>query len=293
LLDTDKQRRWWFATHPDQKGGRSRHKGKGPGGNNDNPDKIVPEKVDAWADDRLKYEKDPIGTELLKQAKFWFGTEFASKSPGEKYALLWGDDKPVASDILFAGKFKIDPSARDPKTHERNRQFMLKYIREEMAPPLDPTRVLDIIPGGRELKLIPAAKQLLKNFLKSSLRRAIVNAVKKGGEKGPRLPPKGSLERKTIEAARNRGIRAKQKEELENIRAGGKGSGVWTEKELEGIRQSSQFPDDAVWHHDPTVANVPGRAADPSGVRPVRGGRKGHLNAHGGNWKLPLPKDEN
>ncbi len=52
-----------------------------------------------------------------------------------------------------------------------------------------------------------------------------------------RLPRKGTSERKTIEAARTRGLKAERAEEIENIRRGGKGSGVWTEEELEVIRK--------------------------------------------------------
>ncbi len=106
-------------------------------------------------------------------------------------------------------------------------------------------------------------------------------------KKEPRLPRQGTAERRAIETARQKGINAKQREELANIRAGGKGSGVWTEAELAEIRAGGPFPKDAVWHHDPTVANRPDLAADPSVVRPVRGGVIGHLEAHGGDFRKP------
>ncbi|MBI5569737.1 MAG: hypothetical protein HY914_07315 [Desulfomonile tiedjei] len=103
-----------------------------------------------------------------------------------------------------------------------------------------------------------------------------------------RLPPKGTPERRKIEAARRRGRDLKKAQELADIKAGGKGSGVWTEKELAGIRQTREFPPDAVWHHDPTVANRPDLAADPRVVRPLRGGTQGHLwDGHGGNFQNP------
>ncbi|MRG95098.1 hypothetical protein [Polyangium spumosum] len=102
-----------------------------------------------------------------------------------------------------------------------------------------------------------------------------------------RLPPKGTPERRAIETARDKGVRLKKAQELENIRAGGRGSGVWTDEELAEIRATGRFPDDVNWHHDPTVANRPDLAADPSVVRPVRGGTKGHLEAHGGDFRKP------
>ena len=99
------------------------------------------------------------------------------------------------------------------------------------------------------------------------------------------LPKKGTPERAQIEAARRQGIRAKQQSELANIKAGGKGSGVWTDKELARIRKTGTFPKDARWHHDPPVALRPDLAADPAVVRPVRGGHAGHLAAHGGDFR--------
>lgn len=110
MIETDQQRRWWFATHPEYSGRRSGRGNKGRGSKDEDSDKIVPEKVDDWAEERLKHERDPVGIELLKQAKFWFGSEFASKPPGEQYALLWGDDESVGSDDLFGGKSDDDSS---------------------------------------------------------------------------------------------------------------------------------------------------------------------------------------
>ena len=81
---------------------------------------------------------------------------------------------------------------------------------------------------------------------------------------------------------------AKKAEELADVRAGGKGSGVWSDEELEDIRKTGKFPIDTRWHHDPTVANRPDLAADPKVVHPLRGGTKGHLwDGHGGNFQDP------
>jgi hypothetical protein len=100
------------------------------------------------------------------------------------------------------------------------------------------------------------------------------------------LPLRGSPERNKIEADRKRGIAAAQQKELEKIRTGEKGSGVWTAEELEEIRKTGRFPADVQWHHEPTVANDPSRAADPNAVRPIRGGRKAHLEeGHSGDWR--------
>ncbi len=110
--------------------------------------------------------------------------------------------------------------------------------------------------------------------------------------KKSRLPTVGTPERAAIEAARRQGIRAARAKELEEIRAGGSGSGVWSELELTEIRKTGKFPADVRWHHDPTVANSPVLAADPSAVRPVRGGTQGHLDAHGGDFRKPFSSEQ-
>jgi hypothetical protein len=304
LIETDQQRRWWFATHPEYS-----HRSTGRrGAKSDDSDKIDPEKVDDWADERLKNERDPVAIELLNQAKFWFGTEFASKPAAQQYAMLWGDDEPVGSDALFAGKSGNDSSPQqilnlsvvsadsddsrslDDESIKKSLEMIEKArIEDEKGIIADPHTALDLAPITRGLRLFTAPRELLKSLLRRKAEDAVLNVKeRRSGGKGPRLPPKGSPERKAIEAARTRGVRAKRKEELENIRGGGKGSGVWTEKELEGIRQNSEFPDDARWHHDPTVANRPDLAADPRVVHPLRGGNKGHLrDGHQGNYQNP------
>ena len=105
------------------------------------------------------------------------------------------------------------------------------------------------------------------------------------GRSPARLPKPGTPERTAIEAARKAGIAAARRAELENIKAGGVGRGNYSDAELEAIRQAAEFPKDVRWHHDPTVASRPELAGDPTVVRPVRGGVKGHLAEHGGNWR--------
>ena len=91
MIETEKQRRWWFATHPEYSSRRT-----GAGGrehDEDDADKVRPEDVDAYVDEALKYQRDSTIIELLKLIKFWFGTEFESKTPAEQHALLWGDEE--------------------------------------------------------------------------------------------------------------------------------------------------------------------------------------------------------
>jgi hypothetical protein len=82
MIMTDEQRRWWFATHPEYRSGRKQKK-REPDHEDEDTEKMSPEAVDAWADEALKHERDPVQIVILQQAKYWFGTEFAAKSPKE------------------------------------------------------------------------------------------------------------------------------------------------------------------------------------------------------------------
>jgi hypothetical protein len=142
------------------------------------------------------------------------------------------------------------------------------------------------LPAGVALNVVSAAV-MAQGVASMAAGVATLSKAAKMSGKGQQswLPKKGTPERAAVENARRTGIRRKQQLELENIRGGGKGSGVWTEKELAKIRKTGKFPKDTRWHHDPPVALRPDRAADPAAVRPVRGGHAGHLEAHGGDFR--------
>ncbi len=65
MIETEDQRRWWFATHPEFSWSR-----RGIRGDN----KVDPAEVDQYVNRALKYESGPVG-ELLKSVKKHFGTE--------------------------------------------------------------------------------------------------------------------------------------------------------------------------------------------------------------------------
>ena len=227
MIETEDQRRWWFATHPEFS---SSHRGTRSG------NKVDPKEVDKYVDRALKYENGPVA-DLLKSVKKHFGTEGDSRKSGQKLAFL--GEPPHGSE------------KNSPKEGEKE----------------EPT-LLDAVVKG------------IDNTLQDWQRWLGLSA---------RLPPKGTPERNKIEAARRRGIKAKKAQELDDIRSGGKGSGVWTKQELKDIRKGGDFPDDVRWHHDPTVANRPDLANNPKFVHPMRGGDKGHLyDGHGGNYRNPL-----
>jgi hypothetical protein len=98
LIETDQQRRWWFATHPEFSSSRRGERSKHYGEEDDDSGRPSPESVDAYVNKVLKHEKDDFFIELLKDVKFWFGTESASGSPAEKQALPWEDEESAWND---------------------------------------------------------------------------------------------------------------------------------------------------------------------------------------------------
>src|SRR5208283_2431740 len=72
VIETEKQRRWWFATHPEFSS--SLPGARGGELDEDDTEKVRPEDVDAYVDEALKYESGPVA-DLLKSVKRNFGTE--------------------------------------------------------------------------------------------------------------------------------------------------------------------------------------------------------------------------
>jgi A nuclease family of the HNH/ENDO VII superfamily with conserved AHH len=99
MIETEEQRRWWFATHPQYSW--SRRGIRGGSGGEANDDKVDPKEVDAHVDEALKYETGPVA-DLLKSVKRNFGTEGNSRKPDQRLAYLGqlqrGTEKESSSD---------------------------------------------------------------------------------------------------------------------------------------------------------------------------------------------------
>jgi len=97
MLETEEQRRWWFATHPEysssRRGGRSgRHREV-----SSDAGRVRPKDVDAYVDEALKYESGSVA-DLLKSVKRNFGTE------GERRFRLAGSVKTPDETMLDASR---------------------------------------------------------------------------------------------------------------------------------------------------------------------------------------------
>jgi len=80
MIETDEQRRWWFATHPEYSWSRKGDGPPKPRQKEEASEKVRPEDVDAYVDNALKYADQDVAY-LLKSVKKHCGTEGASQSP--------------------------------------------------------------------------------------------------------------------------------------------------------------------------------------------------------------------
>ncbi len=88
MIETEEQRRWWFATHPEYSW--SRRGIRGGTGRESNDDRVRPEEVDTYVDHALQYVSGPVAN-LLKSVKRNFGTEGDSRKRGQNLGVSAGD----------------------------------------------------------------------------------------------------------------------------------------------------------------------------------------------------------
>ncbi|MGO9566226.1 MAG: hypothetical protein ACLP5H_01665 [Desulfomonilaceae bacterium] len=92
MIETEDQRRWWFATHPEYSWSRRGFRSES---------KVDPRDVDKYVDEALKYEKGPVA-DLLKSVKRNFGTEAYhnehNQRPKEPQATIGPPKPPGLSD---------------------------------------------------------------------------------------------------------------------------------------------------------------------------------------------------
>jgi hypothetical protein len=105
VLETDEQRRWWFATHPEYSWSRTGTRDHRQREEKEATGKVRPEDVDAYVDEALKYEKGPVA-ELLKSVKRNCGTEGVSEKSDHRLAHL--DAPRPGSDRVSSAEEETD-----------------------------------------------------------------------------------------------------------------------------------------------------------------------------------------
>ncbi len=193
MIETEKQRRWWFATHPEYSegaGGDKPHKSKVQ---EHNQPKVPPEEVDA-AVDRALLTATGVEAALLKSIKRNFGTEgFPEETAVD------------ASDHPAADRDSYDQYEDVLDALEAQRQEYIEWHRRTYAKGLipDPVTALDFIPLGR---FVTSPVKALRALLWSMGRRSVLSTVKgMGSPGGPRLPLRGTKDRAKI-AGRAAGV---------------------------------------------------------------------------------------
>jgi hypothetical protein len=126
MIETEEQRRWWFATHPEYSWSRRGIRKEGG---------VDPEEVDKYVDKALKYETGPVA-DLLKSVKRNFGTEADAREADEElgsqkreehdYREGWDDGYGA----IHKGKAPPDLAREDKSAYARG-------VREGSATALD------------------------------------------------------------------------------------------------------------------------------------------------------------
>lgn len=202
MIETEAQRRWWFATHPEFSSGRKRERTGNQKQASGDSSRIPPEVVDEYVNHALKRETDDVVIEMLKRTKFWFGTEFDSKTAEEQHALLWGDDdgdgNPDAS-VNKSGNHRTsearkghpaatetgytqseDVSDRVEEYQQQNYERAIEQDKKGLEQ--DPHTLLDLFPWRR---VVVSPVGFVRGLVRSAARGTVIHAVKKAGSKGP------------------------------------------------------------------------------------------------------------
>jgi len=91
MIETEQQRRWWFATHPEYSHSRPGQRNHKQGKQDADSERVRPEQVDAYVNDRLRYERDKTAIDLLNLEKQLFGS-------GSEYAKGFQDESAENGD---------------------------------------------------------------------------------------------------------------------------------------------------------------------------------------------------
>jgi len=168
MIETDEQRRWWFATHPEYSRSRRGTKTRKRKAEEKEPEKVRPEEVDAYVDNALQYVSGPVA-ELLKSTKRNFGTEAEANS----------------NELKQSGHATGNRTTHDKHTEFRFRKYSNEELRrmgiptpEEEALVSDPHTFLDLFPYRR---FITAPIKAFRGLLWSWARGSVLSAAKKKG----------------------------------------------------------------------------------------------------------------
>ena len=88
MIETEQQRRWWFATHPEYSRSRTGHRGREHGGKGEISERVSAEEVDRYVDRELKLAAGTLA-DFLKIVKKWFGKEGEERDARQRTGSGW------------------------------------------------------------------------------------------------------------------------------------------------------------------------------------------------------------
>lgn len=136
MIETEEQRRWWFATHPEYSWSHSGGKDRAGGNDEGENDKVRPEDVDAYVDNALQYVHGSVA-DLLRSVKRNFGTE--GNSPQRRVELDSGWDTEAGGRPAARGGGRTGtrrgrrPDIRDWFHFTRGHRQVMEMIEAELA----------------------------------------------------------------------------------------------------------------------------------------------------------------
>jgi hypothetical protein len=149
-------------------------------------------------DERLQHETDKVRRTILELTKYYFGTEFQSKTPEEKEAILrededsepvdnepanaagndWWSRQPTETQDLEKDSYLTYKDVLDYLEADERRRFQEAIELDKKGLVADPHTFLDLFPYRG---FLTAPIQALKSLLRKTAEGAVVSAAKKGG----------------------------------------------------------------------------------------------------------------
>jgi hypothetical protein len=132
MLQTEEQRRWWFANHPEYSSHKTGAKHARASEIDHSSSKINPKDVDAYVDKALNYVSGSVA-DLLKSVKYHFGSPILEDRVNYLPGLPTLEDIFRLPDSLFWRWFdrmmQNNPLLIDPNALERHHQLPKKFVK--------------------------------------------------------------------------------------------------------------------------------------------------------------------
>jgi hypothetical protein len=135
MIETEEQRRWWFATHPEFSWSRTGGQDRSRKAEKEAADKVRPEEVDAYVDNALKHVDGPVAV-LLESVKRNFGTEGEPSEPPDQTALESREEVDYREG-WYEGYWAIHKNKVPPDVGSDDKSAYARGVREGTASALD------------------------------------------------------------------------------------------------------------------------------------------------------------